>query len=73
MTQDNGMDVSPSWSELRAALDDLQRAERTYRQKYDTYGHNSLATGQARDKLRSAGHRARQLLRETRIPPGQTG
>ena len=64
MTQDNGMDANPSWQELRHALHKLQLAEATYRQKHDRYGGDSLATGQAWDHMRRAGHQARQLLQQ---------
>lgn len=65
MTQDNGMDVSPSWQETLTALDDLQMCEAHYRKMHMLHGGESLQTGQAWDKLRSAGHRARQLIRES--------
>ncbi len=66
MTQDNGMDTSPSWQQLHDALDDLQACEARYRQLHDRQGCGMMATGQAWDRLRSAGHRARQLIHEHR-------
>ncbi|MCL7941173.1 hypothetical protein M8009_12845 [Halomonas sp. ATCH28] len=64
MSEDNGMDVSPSWGELLKALNDLQQRERTYREKRQAHGGTSMAAEQARDRLRSAGHQARQLLQQ---------
>lgn len=62
MTQDTGMDVSPSWAELHRCLDDLQQCEAHYRAMHDLHGGDSMAAGQAWDRMRSAGHRARQVL-----------
>lgn len=58
------MSVTPVKAEPLRLLEALAEAERRYRQVHHRYGGDSMAAAQARDRLRSVGHHARQYLRE---------
>jgi hypothetical protein len=60
--------VAQAVLDYRETLEELAKAERSYRTSHDDDGPGAVRTGRAWDRLRKAGDAARALLEKKEVP-----